>query len=171
MKLLVLLLFSISVLFMASQEQTEPQSFYGDFFAPSNNLSLDLLPPNRFELSKLSFFEDLITGEPISEGTYELSNSKITLFESNSSRTFALSVKNPEILIPEQLVESDSTNWFLAWTKYHNNGEKFSNGGWQNRKKYGTWHYWNEQGLMTHEVEYDTITGIAIDTVFMDNNK
>ena len=152
-------------LHLASCDEQAETNVYGQFFAPSCDLSLDLLPEDRFELSKHYFFEDIIDVQPITTGKFKVKKNEITLTDSITAETWTLLIKSPEILIPTDFRQTQKHDLFLCWTKFDKEGNKISNGGWRNNKKWGTWTYWSPDGSKLYRVNYNTETGQPVDTI------
>jgi hypothetical protein len=124
---------------------------YGEYYFPMKDISLDLTPPNNFELAIDEFYgDDMIISKPYAFGQFEFRNDTITLTDSLTQKRFTFLRINEEILKALKCEHVSFGTNFLCWTKFYPNGQVKFTGGWENDKKEGGWRYFDASGKETN---------------------
>jgi len=138
-------------------------NIYGEYFSPTSSLSIDLLPPNKYLLDSLEFYEDLIINHNRRKGTFKQDGNVVYLINTEKTETYKLELYSEDFLIPHSLPKTQIQDTFLLWTKLDRNGQHIRSGGWENNKRSGTWIFFNVNEERSYEIYYEN--GIAIDTI------
>lgn len=161
---LILLWIAVVLFHCQSHEVTQEQNFYGEYGCPTKGIGLDLLPPNKFVLTKIvSYSDDMLMTSTLSAGTFKKVESTIELKDAKTEQIISLLIEDDEVLVAKEVTQLNSGDKLLSWSKYHNNGQQKSHGGWYNNEKMGLWSYWDDEGELLYEINYEN--GVALDTL------
>lgn len=160
----VLIFFLFATVFNCGSQPKRNQNFYGLYYAPKSDISIDLLPPNIYKLkeSKAMDFDSFIEYE-FSTGTFQKVNNELRLTENKTKKHMSLIISNDEILVVENVKKLQPKDKLVVGMKYYNNGEKKFQGRWENYKKEYSWQFWDENGNEKYYINFKN--GIPIDTV------
>ncbi|KAA9345893.1 toxin-antitoxin system YwqK family antitoxin [Adhaeribacter soli] len=160
----VLFFFLFASVLNCGSKSKRNQNFYGWYYAPKSDISIDLLPPNIYKLkeTKAMDFDNFIEYE-LSTGTFQKVNNELRLKESKTEKYMSLIISNDEILVAKNVKKLKPKDTLVVGMKYYNNGNKKFQGKWENYRKEYSWQYWDENGNEKYYINFKN--GIPIDTV------